>query len=112
MQSNFIGTWKNKINKAIFTITDGQFVQSYIHKQGSYFYKGTWIPDGENKIILMYTHESKEGTAAPDNMPPITKDYKKWFFEVMTDDKLKLIAEGLENIYGDSELDIYNRENE
>jgi len=109
MPSKFTGTWINEINRAIFTITDGQFVQSYKHKPGLYFYKGTWIPDGENKIILTYTHENEEGAAAPENMPPITKDYKNWFFEIITNDTMKLIAEGLENIYGNSELDSYSR---
>ena len=42
-------------------------------------------------------------------MPPVTKDYKKWFFEVITNDTMKLIAEGLENISGNSELDLYSR---
>ena len=73
-------------------------------------FTGTWIPEGENKIILTYTHENEEGAAAPDDMPPVTKDYKKWFFEVITDDKLKLIAEGLEEIYGNSELDFYTKD--
>jgi len=109
MPSKFTGTWINEINKAIFTITDGQFVQSYTDKPNLFFYKGTWIPAGENKIILTYTNESKEGAATPENMPPVAKDYKKWFFELLTDDKLKLIAEGYEDIYGNSELDFYNR---
>jgi len=109
MPSKFTGTWINDINRAIFTIKDGQFTQSYKHKPGLYFYKGTWIPDGENKIILTYTHESKDGVPMPENMPPVAKDYKKWFFEVITDDKIKLIAEGYEDIYGNSELDFYMR---
>ena len=109
MPSKFTGTWINEINRAIFTITDGQFVQSYKHKPGLFFYKGTWIPDGGNKIIITYTHESKEGASAPGDMPTVTSDYKKWFFEVITNDTMKLIAEGLENISGNSELDLYSR---
>jgi len=110
MPSKFNGTWKNDINKAIFIITDGQFTQSYKDKPGLIFYKGTWIPGGENKIIITYTHESKEGAAKPDDMPPVASGYKKWFFEIITDDKLKLIAEGYEEIYGNSELDFYTKE--
>jgi len=109
MPSKFIGTWKNDINKAIFTISDGLFAQRYYTSPDLFFFKGTWVSDGENRIILTYTHESKEGVSAPENMPPVAKDYKNWFFEVLTNGKIKLVAEGYENIYGNSELDFYYR---
>ena len=118
MVSKFIGTWKNDINKTIFTITDGIFTQSYYDNPKLFFFKGTWIAHNatkfpaqdENRIILNYTHESTDGTPEPDKMPPVEKEYKKWFFEYSQNNTLILILEGYEDVYGKSELDIYNKE--
>jgi len=113
MAFNFIGTWKNDIKKIIFTISNGIFLQSYYDNPNLIFFKGTWVYNGDNKIILTYTHESKDGVTSLENMSLVKKEYTKWIIETLSSNTIKIIPEGYENAYNDSEtevLDIYTKE--